>query len=69
MNRRIALGIIWGMVAWNGIALIGYVTGTALGAVAAPLGILVGLAVAVIAARPHRVPARTRPLKLDADRA
>jgi len=69
MNRRIAFGLVWGMVAWNGIALIGYVTGSAIGTVAAPLGIVVGLAVAVIAARPHHVPARTRPLKLDADRA
>jgi hypothetical protein len=69
MNRRIALGIVWGMVAWNGIALIGYVTGTALSAVAAPLGIMIGLTVAMMASRPHHVPARTRPLGLDADRA
>ncbi|MEX2184037.1 MAG: hypothetical protein WEC14_06285 [Chloroflexota bacterium] len=62
MDRRFALSLLWGLVAWNALSLVGHVTGLPLAPIAAPLGLVTGLVVAAIVtiARMRRAPSALR---------
>jgi hypothetical protein len=69
MHRRLALGLAWGLVTWNGLSLLGFVTGVALAPMAAPCGLAVGSVVAIFARSPRAAEAASHTLELDSRQA